>query len=105
MEQVFRPQEVRGGDDLRTLYEDLSADRALLAAVDQSHRVPALRLGCDTGSPKPHPSSFSFSFASTEKSSSVVVSPFTSPPPASSFSRRRMIFPLRVLGSDSVKRI
>ena len=50
-------------------------------------------------------SSLSFSFAITPKSSSVVVSPFTSPLLASSRNRRRMIFPLRVLGSVSVKRI
>ena len=50
-------------------------------------------------------SSCSFSFARTLKSSSVVVSPLTSPPVAISFSRRRMILPLRVLGSASVKRI
>ena len=50
-------------------------------------------------------SSCSFNFAITLKSSSVVVSPFTSPLVASSRSRRRMIFPLRVLGSASVKRM
>ncbi len=52
-----------------------------------------------------YPSSFSFNFASTLKSSSDVVSPFTSPPAATSFRSRRMILPLRVLGRDSVKRI
>ncbi len=41
----------------------------------------------------------------TFRSSSVVVSPLTSPPAAISFSRRRMIFPLRVLGRASVKRM
>ena len=41
----------------------------------------------------------------TVKSSSVVTSPFTSPLVASSLSSRRMIFPLRVLGRASVKRI
>ena len=40
----------------------------------------------------------------TERSSSVVVSPFTSPPAAISFSSRRMILPLRVLGRESLKR-
>jgi methyl-accepting chemotaxis protein len=50
-------------------------------------------------------SSLSFNLAITPKSSSVVVSPFTSPLLASSRSRRRMIFPLRVLGSMSVKRM
>ena len=45
------------------------------------------------------------SFASTLKSSSVVVSPVTAFPLATSFSRRRMIFPLRVFGSASAKRI
>ncbi len=39
------------------------------------------------------------------RSSSVVVSPFVSPPAATSFRRRRMIFPLRVFGSESAKRI
>ena len=38
------------------------------------------------------------SFASTLKSSSVVVSPVTFAPLAISFSSRRMIFPLRVFG-------
>ena len=41
-------------------------------------------------------SSCSFNFAITLKSSSVVVSPFTSPFVASSRSRRRMILPLLV---------
>ena len=50
-------------------------------------------------------SSFSLNFASTLRSSSVLVSPFTSCPLATSFSNRRIIFPLRVLGSESVKRI
>jgi hypothetical protein len=44
-------------------------------------------------------SSPSRSLAITEKSSSVVVSPFTSPVVASSRRRRRMILPLRVFGS------
>ena len=44
------------------------------------------------------------SFSKTEKSSSVVVSPATVPPEASSLSRRRIIFPLRVFGRASVKR-
>ena len=52
-----------------------------------------------------HASSLSFNFAITPKSSSVVVSPFTSPLLASSRNRRRMIFPLRVFGSMSVKRM
>ena len=46
-----------------------------------------------------------FNFASTEKSSSVVVSPTVALPAASSRNRRRMILPLRVLGSASVKRM
>ncbi len=51
-------------------------------------------------------SSFSRSFASTLKSSSVDVSPFvSSAPDAISFKSRRMIFPLRVFGSESVNRI
>ena len=52
----------------------------------------------------PHSSS-SRSFASTLRSSSVVVSPVDSRPAAMSRSRRRMILPLRVFGSASVKRI
>src|SRR5947208_13593189 len=43
------------------------------------------------------------SFASTLKSSSVVVSPVTFAPLAISFKRRRMILPLRVFGSASAK--
>src|SRR5436853_3040696 len=50
-------------------------------------------------------SSSLLSFAITAKSSSVVTSPFTSPVPASSRRRRRMILPLLVLGSASVKRM
>src|ERR1700680_3209882 len=50
-------------------------------------------------------SSLSLSRAITLKSSSVVMSPLTSPLVASSRSRRRMILPLRVLGSMSVKRM
>ena len=50
-------------------------------------------------------SSSALSFAITEKSSSVVVSPLTSRRPAISLRRRRMIFPERVLGSESVKRM
>ena len=50
-------------------------------------------------------SSATDSFASTLKSSSVVVSPLISPPAAICFSRRRMILPERVLGSASAKRI
>ncbi len=50
-------------------------------------------------------SSLSFNLEITEKSSSVVVSPLTSPLVASSRSKRRMIFPLRVFGSMSVKRM
>src|SRR6185503_7176820 len=45
------------------------------------------------------------SAATTLKSSSVVVSPFTSPPAAISFNMRRMIFPLRVFGRPAAKRI
>ena len=48
-------------------------------------------------------SSPSRSLAMTVKSSSVVVSPLTSPVVASSRRRRRMILPLRVLGSAWVK--
>ena len=44
-------------------------------------------------------------FSSTEKSSSVVVSPATEPLVAISRRRRRMIFPDRVLGKASEKRI
>src|SRR5947209_1936172 len=44
------------------------------------------------------------SFASTLKSSRVVVSPVTFAPLAISLSKRRMIFPLRVLGRASAKR-
>src|SRR5689334_8575436 len=61
--------------------------------------------GPNNAAPENHPSSCSFSFASTLKSSSVVTSPLTSPPDASSLSSRRMILPLRVLGRESVKRI
>ena len=43
--------------------------------------------------------------ATTLKSSSVVVSPFTAPPPAISFRIRRMIFPLRVFGRPAAKRM
>src|SRR5205814_4597447 len=50
-------------------------------------------------------SSSSFNFAKTEKSSSVVVSPMVPCPEARSRSKRRMIFPLRVFGSESVNRI
>ncbi len=53
----------------------------------------------------PSHSSIPFNFASTSKSSSVVVSPVTCPPAATSLSKRRMIFPLRVFGSASAKRI
>src|SRR4029077_15562238 len=49
-------------------------------------------------------SSGSASFAKTPKSSRVVVSPVTLAPLAISFSSRRMIFPLRVLGRASAKR-
>ncbi len=49
-------------------------------------------------------SSAALSFASTLKSSSVVVSPVTLLPLAISFSKRRMILPLRVFGSASAKR-
>src|SRR6185503_8234718 len=52
----------------------------------------------------PYYSSSSFNFASTAKSSSVVTSPFTSPLVASSRSKRRMILPLLVFGSASLKR-
>ena len=45
------------------------------------------------------------SFASTLRSSSVDVSPVDSRPAATSLSSRRMIFPLRVFGSASVKRM
>src|SRR5436853_4849804 len=45
------------------------------------------------------------SFARTLKSSSVVVSPFISPPAAICLSKRRMIFPERVLGRASAKRM
>ena len=50
-------------------------------------------------------SSSSRSFASTDKSSSVVVSPTVWFPAARSLSKRRMIFPLRVFGNESVNRI
>src|SRR5262249_28053935 len=50
-------------------------------------------------------SSSSLSFASTEKSSSVVVSPLTSPLVASSLNRRRIILPDLVLGSVSENRM
>src|SRR5215472_12135777 len=60
--------------------------------------IPVLRGG--TGY-----SSSSFSLAITERSSSVVTSPRTSPSVASSLSSRRIIFPLRVFGSASLKRI
>ena len=45
------------------------------------------------------------SFARTPKSSSVVVSPVTVFPLATSFSKRRMILPLRVFGNASANRI
>src|SRR3954471_4042465 len=45
------------------------------------------------------------SFAITLKSSSVVVSPFTSPPAAICLSKRRMILPERVFGRASAKRM
>jgi hypothetical protein len=44
-------------------------------------------------------------FASTLKSSSVVVSPLISMPDAICLSRRRMIFPKRVFGNASAKRM
>ena len=50
-------------------------------------------------------SSASRSLAMTVKSSRVVVSPLTVPPAAICLSRRRMIFPQRVLGSASAKRM
>ena len=50
-------------------------------------------------------SSSALSFARTVKSSSVVVSPVTALPLATSFSNRRMIFPLRVFGNASANRI
>ena len=50
-------------------------------------------------------SSSALSFARTLRSSRVVVSPVTLFPLATSFSKRRMIFPLRVFGSASAKRI
>ena len=49
-------------------------------------------------------SSSDFNAEITEKSSSVVVSPLISPLVASSLSRRRMIFPERVLGKPAAKR-
>src|SRR5450432_2763493 len=49
--------------------------------------------------------SSSRSFSSTEKSSNVVTSPATEPLVAISRNSRRMIFPDRVFGNMSVKRI
>src|SRR5438093_6652784 len=52
-----------------------------------------------------HHSSSSRNFASTEKSSSVVVSPIVARHEAKSRKNRRMIFLLRVCGNASVNRI
>jgi hypothetical protein len=53
----------------------------------------------------PLQSSLACNFAKIDRSSSVVVSPVTALPLATSFSKRRMIFPLRVLGNASANRI
>src|SRR5207247_1096522 len=74
------------------------------ADAGQIRQAPARRAALN-GSGVLGYSSSARSFSSTEKSSSVVTSPRTAAPAAISRRRRRMIFPERVLGSESVKRI
>ena len=92
--------------------------RARLEAVDagriSARRAPSLAPrasvatspgGCSPSCEVARHSSSARSFASTRRSSSVEVSPLASLPAATSFSSRRMILPLRVFGSASVKRM
>src|SRR5207302_7441579 len=73
------------------------ASHGLATAVERGKHSAATVMKC-------HSSALE-SFASTLKSSRVVVSPFTSPPAAICFSNRRMILPERVLGNASANRI
>src|ERR1700694_3583510 len=72
-----------------------------LPCASEEAPIANRRAGCNPA--PPFYSSCQLSRAITDKSSRVVVSPFTSPPLAISFNRRRMILPLRVLGSASLK--
>src|SRR5690606_13343871 len=71
--------------------------RELFGVMQEAHAAPR---SDDDGAHQP-----SRSLVSTAWSSRVEVSPWVSRPAATSFKRRRMILPLRVLGSPSAKRM
>ena len=91
----------------RELGLDLERDDVLGGARLPRHRLELNTVAASaTGARTPQSPSEARNAASTLRSSSVEVSPFaSSAPAATSFRRRRMIFPLRVFGSASVKRI
>jgi hypothetical protein len=108
--KIPHPEFVTFSSSRRTcnVYAD---DGEFLSTLDvfDHHRYSATRTSARTAAleiPRPAAiySSDWASFASTLKSSSVVVSPVTVAPLAISFRSRRMILPLRVFGSASAKR-
>ena len=95
-----------GGSDAAEVRKTTTGTEQLLSIGATSGSTQSIRSNFRSGSSFVLDQSSSWrSLARTPRSSSVVVSPLTSPPAASSRNSRRMILPLRVFGSESVKRM